>query len=625
MCSAVAEPTSPRLRRRPGARAGRRAACLLAASLLVLVAPAGARAQPSGSLIAFGDSFSSGEGGGGYDPASGQCDRSDGSWPFRLAAAAGLRRQSFACSGAKVDDVLHGGQLGTLPAQLSALDSHPPADIITISIGGNDVGFKNVLMRCATPFVHCDHLRRLHPTSAEVDDSIARLERSLAQVYGAIRKAEPAAKLVVMGYPRLFPRDPSASAGGISPTEMRYLNAKAVALDAAIERAVDAAGATYVDVLDALDGHEVTTADPWITVPQGPVDAKGWLRFVTHLKGTFHPNAEGYAALARVAIARVAPPAQPGARQAAPVDADALARRFEPTLLLDRGKPLGLDPGEQWRPLDVDAFLAEGWHRVCHRRDGSDCAAVAGAAGLQRTGPSADGAVAFLEVDGRPGLRGRDFVSRDRGCGLRDCAPQRIYYHAIERAGVIYLDYWWYLRFNDADLKAWDHQSDWEGAVVAVKRADTSTFAWVGFAQHTHVWRYPRAVLSCVASRAPGTCGTDGALAGSHVNVFLANGTHAAYPTACARRSAFLGSCREHDAVNGIRLLETDHDGLLPWGGNGKPAALAALGPWASWSGVWDPGSHVESPALQRRFREPWRVTDAPCPPEGCPRAAPAG
>jgi hypothetical protein len=311
----------------------------------------------------------------------------------------------------------------------------------------------------------------------------------------------------------------------------------------------------------------------------------------------------------------------------APVDRDAeLARRFRPHLMLDSH--------ELWRPLDVERFLAEGWHRVC-RRPGGPCPAIAGAGDLRSFGRGPGGTVPYLLVDGRTGLGARSFPSRDRRCGALECVPGRIYFHVSHDADFLYLDYWWYFRFNDSPGgDRYDHQSDWEGVVVALDRRDQSTFAWVGFAAHDSVWRYLRGSLSCDGAAVQGSCGTESGRFGRRVDVFVASGTHAAYPAACRPLDSRVPipfkhlSCRENERIPQLTVLhvpEASFDGRRPWDADGDPRGLAPLGPWAAWPGTWDPAGNVRSPAAQRRYRDPRHATDTACPPDGCSYTPPKG
>ncbi len=116
---------------------------------------------------ALGDSYSSGEGVPFYfletDTSTNQCHRSWSAYGFQIDfPGVSLGRQQFlACSGAKTINVLQGGE----PPQSAPLESpqldqrYPPprdntfivnneTDMVTISIGGNDLGFGAVLTIC---------------------------------------------------------------------------------------------------------------------------------------------------------------------------------------------------------------------------------------------------------------------------------------------------------------------------------------------------------------------------------------------------------------------------------------------------------------------------------------------
>ena len=474
------------------------------------------------------------------------------------------------------------------------------------------------------PVTRCDK----HYTSGgsdRLETAIANLEAHLPAVYGAIRGAAPRARLVVAGYPRLFPENPEAGIcpdklGAITRDEKLYLNEKQEHLNAALARAANAAGAAYIDVTDAVNGHALACrGDVWINTIHVP----------PHTSYSFHPNRRGHEHIGLVVKQALDAAPAPSAPTSFRRRMLALATRFRPYLFLDSDEP--------WRPLDVDRLLAEGWHRVCSSPEESPCPTLSSAAALKRTGLTAGTSRPFLRVNGLTGLDAKLFRSLDRICRRIECAPQRIYYHASQDPDYIYLDYWWYLRFDDSPGgSSGDHQSDWEGVVVAVDRRDLSTFAWVGFAEHKGIWRYLRATLSCDGLEVQGSCGTEDARFGHRVNVFIANGTHAGYPTSCdpKRHTRFRWRghfCRQVTFVpyvGGITRLhvpEASTDGGLPWTFNERPSALSPLGPWAAWGGFWDPTEHVKSPAAQPRYRDPRRMSDTPCPPDGCDYVAPHG
>jgi lysophospholipase L1-like esterase len=583
------------------------AAIALGSVALAAAAPGVARAA---GLVALGDSYASGEGAPPFEAGTAQrgnsCHRSTRAWPAVLAERMSLPDPvSFACSGATTTGLLVSNASRKEPerrrSQVSRLAERDP-DVLALTIGGNDMGFEEILRRCITSGRSC--VGRYAPAGGadEIEARIAALEASLPAVYGAVAAAAPRARLVVTGYPRILPADTGdrscAALGSISAAEQRWLIDKTTSLNAAIARAARRARVTYVDVTDALAGHELACGgvERWVN------DVRAQLAY------SFHPTVRGHQAIGeRVAdaLGSSPPPEEP------PADVDmALARRFRPYLLLDSKEP--------WRPLDADRFLAEGWHRVCRQPDG--CSAIAEADDLRGFGSSPRGAQPFLQVDGQAGVEGKRFTSRDRRCGRRECGPGRIYVNVTRDPDFTYLDYWWYLRFNEAAGTRFDHQSDWEGVVVALDR-DTSTFAWVGFAAHSSVWRYLRGSLSCDGVREQGSCGTESGRFGRRVNVFVADGTHAAYPARCAPPVRTAIGCRQNARVphfEVLRVPEGNFDGGVDWAGNRDPRSLAPFGPWAWWVGAWDPGAHVESPTAQLRFRSPRRATDTTCPPDAC-------
>jgi lysophospholipase L1-like esterase len=262
--------------------------------------------------VALGDSYSSGEGtylhDGDYDPGTTKdCHRSDLAWPRMLAADASLditlaNSQSpiaghIACSGAQTKDIWN-AQRPDQAAQLSQLGRLTPRpDLATVTIGGNDAGFADTIEAC---FVEtrpqCDGA--ISSASAKIaalgncaNNDHAKLT-CLRDVYSTIRRQVSTGRLIVVGYPRLFATNftaytvhcPWASFGTLGK-----MNDLIVAMNNQIRAQAAAAGAEYVDVTDALKGHELCTG-------------KSWVRSITVASGYYdtlsaHPLREGQAAI----------------------------------------------------------------------------------------------------------------------------------------------------------------------------------------------------------------------------------------------------------------------------------------------------------------------------------------
>jgi lysophospholipase L1-like esterase len=268
-------------------------------------------AVPGKTLLALGDSYSSGEGAGDYEPGTDttedSCHRSRHAWPTLLAEERRLKSlPSLACSGALVGDVLAGrpadqtDQAERQLSQIGRIQGDP--DLITITIGGNDLGFAKVLEDC----IFHDCVRDYHrPTGDLIDHAIDDLAGQLPDVYDAVQAAAPRARIVVVDYPKLFPdSDPQnptpncAARNLITPEEGNYLNREGQRADVAILDAAREAGVSGIDVSTALQGHELTCSGP-----QFINHVHGQLQLV---KASFHPTADGQERIAAAVNARLA-------------------------------------------------------------------------------------------------------------------------------------------------------------------------------------------------------------------------------------------------------------------------------------------------------------------------------
>ena len=229
----------------------------------------------SGAYVALGDSYASGVGAGRYLAGSGVCLRSRAAYPYGL----GRRVTSFrACGGATTSDVLS-LQLGAFPRDTR---------LVTVTIGGNDAGFVDVVRSCLFgPYRACS--ARVARAERFVRSS---LTTRLRRVYDAIRERAPAATVVVAGYPRLFARRTwCGPVGTIDDRERRRLNeganllARITALAARRHR-----GFRFADVREAFNGHGVCSRAPHINGVTRPQFA------------SFHPTARGYETYARVIL-----------------------------------------------------------------------------------------------------------------------------------------------------------------------------------------------------------------------------------------------------------------------------------------------------------------------------------
>jgi hypothetical protein len=201
---------------------------------------------------------------------------------------------SFACSGARVDDLVTSDPSRREPekrtAQIARLARVEDASVVLVTVGGNDVGFTEVLGTCAKQS-HCEK----HQGSGEnsLSGRIEALAERLPEVYRQISEAAPTARVTIVGYPRLFPQQPKAKTCAPSllfgPDELRFLNAATDRLNTGIAAAASQAGVGYVDVADTFTGHEITCGkEQWVN----------HLRLIPCGTCSYHPNLLGQRALA---------------------------------------------------------------------------------------------------------------------------------------------------------------------------------------------------------------------------------------------------------------------------------------------------------------------------------------
>src|SRR3989442_6247799 len=184
---------------------------LVVTSLTVAPGHTGASGPPqsdspvAGRVAALGDSYSSGEGNPPFDPGTSDlldtCHRSPQAWPRLLGVDAQLH---LACSGATTD-ALFQGQMPVAPdnvgqvQRLQELGAAAPIDVATVTIGGNNIGFADILGQCYTQALGA-RLTNLASNQHAVDATTATIQQD---VLPAIKTAPTAPRVFPVAYPRL--------------------------------------------------------------------------------------------------------------------------------------------------------------------------------------------------------------------------------------------------------------------------------------------------------------------------------------------------------------------------------------------------------------------------------------
>ncbi|WP_018350164.1 SGNH/GDSL hydrolase family protein [Longispora albida] len=246
------------------------ASLAVTAAVLATAAPAHAAAP---GYTALGDSYSSGVGTREYYSDSGGCQRSPHAYPVIDAGRLGATLTFAACSGARVTDVQ--GQLGALNSGTS---------YVTVSVGGNDAGFADVITQCAKPWPYTCTTEINNANNFIRNTLPARLDG----LYAQIKAKAPNARVAVVGYPRLFNGQECNFFARISPGEQSALNGTADLLATTTAGRAAAAGFAFVDSRAAFTGHAVCSSSEWVNGLSNPVSE------------SYHPNRAGQVGYANI-------------------------------------------------------------------------------------------------------------------------------------------------------------------------------------------------------------------------------------------------------------------------------------------------------------------------------------
>ncbi|MFF0214110.1 SGNH/GDSL hydrolase family protein [Streptomyces vinaceus] len=267
-----------------------RARCALVSALALVTlttVPAAATAAPPPAPLdyaALGDSYSAGAFVRPWAVDDG-CGRSTLSYPQQTARHLNVRLTDVTCSAAEVragvlepqtefagpPSVPPKGGWTPRPAQIEAVTAS--TDLVTLGIGGNSVGFVDVVTRCieqgiaslGTGSPCTTHYTRGSGARA-LDGRIAALEADLATTLKNIRSRAPHAKVAVVGYPAVVADRTGCSFGSwrrlgtVTRGDMPFLDALERRVNTVLRTQAQRAGAAYVDTYTSSTGHGVCAA-----------------------------------------------------------------------------------------------------------------------------------------------------------------------------------------------------------------------------------------------------------------------------------------------------------------------------------------------------------------------------
>jgi lysophospholipase L1-like esterase len=230
------------------------------------------------TYVALGSSIASGYG---ISVQSTDCGRSNRNYPNLVAAHHGLALTDVTCGAATIPNVVDTAQ-GTHPPQLTAVT--PDTKLITVTVGGNDIGYNATAVGCGDPQTECTAPAALE---ANLVTAATALESLLAQIHALA----PEATIVLVTYPREVP-DGNCPELSFSDSEAAIVGMMGEELEAMFVDVAQRADVVFVDPYPEPGDHTgcAPAAERWTA---GGVADDGF---------AYHPPALGHEVMAQMII-----------------------------------------------------------------------------------------------------------------------------------------------------------------------------------------------------------------------------------------------------------------------------------------------------------------------------------
>ncbi|MCA9325212.1 SGNH/GDSL hydrolase family protein [Candidatus Saccharibacteria bacterium] len=280
-------------------------------------------------LLGMGDSYISGEGEFDYvdgtdDLDTNMCHLSKLAYPYLLGASYTDSYESVACSGAQSIDITGGKNGNDYKGQVfdqlrqsdrsnisALLSNFSPGyvyqstftqqyqpEAILLSIGGNDIGFSDIITNCIISTENNGTCYATYEDRFELFQLINSSFQELVATYQSIKDNSPDSRIYVVGYPQIVKPDGDCGLNvHLNQEETEFAAELIKRLDAVVEDAAANAGVYYVDTQHAFDGHRLCESSGDSSAVNGVTAGRDaipsyYLRLLG--KETYHPTVLGH-------------------------------------------------------------------------------------------------------------------------------------------------------------------------------------------------------------------------------------------------------------------------------------------------------------------------------------------
>lgn len=205
------------------------------------------------------------------------CLRSDQNYPALVASQLDVPLIDVSCSGASTTSMFAAQRFidNERPPQLDSLTSD--TDLVTLGIGANDFRyFSKMIFTCLKvakrdPEGSPCRDKNLTPKGRDrIERHLGEIRRNVSRVVRAIGRKAPNAQILLVGYPQLLPAEGTCrNKLPLAVGDYAYTRDLNLRLSNAVRKGGVKAGAEFVDLVEASQGHDICSKEPWVAGIRG--------------------------------------------------------------------------------------------------------------------------------------------------------------------------------------------------------------------------------------------------------------------------------------------------------------------------------------------------------------------